>query len=166
MNAKERRVRDTDIYRAKLRGLSLATLSRAYDLTERQCRRIIAAESKRQAGMFDQTAEERFEDALDALDAAMEDLALVSATATSSSAQVKAISARVGVIKQKQRMLDEAGLLPRWWPRPLEQGAQFALAIADILRRHGVPHAVLDECIDVVEAWTDDMPVGGPPLPA
>ena len=116
--------------------------------------------------MFDQTAEERFEDTLDALDAAMEELALVAATATSSSTQVKAISAKVGVIKQKRRMLDEAGLLPRWSPRPLGEGAHYVLAITDILKRHDVPLAVIYECADVVEAWTDDRPLSHQVVPA
>jgi hypothetical protein len=150
MNAKERRERDTDIYRGRLRGFSLAMLSRTYGLTQRQCRRIIAAERKCQAGMFDHAAEGRLEVALDSLDAAVEDLALAADTATSSGAKVKAISARVWVLKQKQRMLDEAGLLPRHTPRHLEQGVGLALAITDILKRNGVEPAVIYECAGVV----------------
>jgi hypothetical protein len=139
MNAKERRERDVDLYRARLRGFSLPTLSRSFELTERQCRRIIAAERERQAGMFDSTAEERLEDMLECLDAAVEDLALEADIATSSSAKVKAISARVWTLREKQRLLDEAGLLPRYAPRPLEKGVNFSLAIADILERNDVP---------------------------
>jgi hypothetical protein len=156
MRAKERRERDIDLYRARLRGFSIVVLSNAFELTERQCRRIIAAERKRQAGMFDHTAQERFEDMLVSLDIAIEDLALEADTATSSSAKVKAITARVGVLREQRRMLDEAGLLPRWAPRPLEQGVNFATAIADILKRNDVPPAVIYECVDVVTAWTDD----------
>jgi len=106
--------------------------------------------------MFDRTAQERFEDTLDFLDAAVEDLVLEADIAPSSGAKVKAISARVAVFKERQQMLDEAGLLPRWAPRPIEQGVNFATAIADILKRNDVPHAVIYECVDVVAAWTDD----------
>ena len=61
--------------------------------------------------MSDRTAQERFEDMLDSLDAAVEDLAFEADIAPSSSAKVKAISARVRVLKERQQMLDEAGLL-------------------------------------------------------
>ena len=88
MNAKDRRERDVDLYRNKLRGFSLATLARTFDLGERHCRRIIAAERKRQAGMFDAPAEERLEDALESFDAAIEDLALAADIATPTSAKV------------------------------------------------------------------------------
>jgi hypothetical protein len=156
MTAKERRERDIDLFRNRLRGFSLATLSRTFEVTERQCRRIIAAERKRQAGMFDSTAEGRFEDVMDSYNAAVEELALEADIATSSSAKVKAISARVWVIKEQQRMLDEAGLLPRWTPRPVEQGVNFSKAIAKILMRNDVPPEVIYECVDVVASWTDD----------
>jgi Mor family transcriptional regulator len=44
MNAAGRRQRDAQIFMYRRRGLSLATLARAYGLTDRQCRRIIDKE--------------------------------------------------------------------------------------------------------------------------
>jgi hypothetical protein len=156
MNANERRERDTQIFRHRLRGFSYASLSAAFGLTDRQCRRIVDTERERQAGMFDPTAQERLEDFMDSLDAAAEELALEADAARSSSAKTKAISARVTVLKLQWRLLNEAGLLPRYTPRPLEQGVGFALALTKILQRNNVPPEVIYECMEVVRAWTDD----------
>jgi hypothetical protein len=156
VNAKQRRERNTDLYRYRLRGFSLRTLASTYAMSERQCRRIIEAERARQSGMFDQTAQEYLEEHFDSLDAAAEDFALEAAHASSTTAKVNAIKAKVWVLKAKWRAQNEAGLLPRYKPRTIESGASLAVAIAEVLNKHDVSKAVIGECTDVITAWTED----------
>jgi hypothetical protein len=159
MNYKERRERNTELFQARRRGLSLAVLARTYDLSERQCRRIIDHERERHARAFDQAAEDRLEDHVDSLEAMMEDVALIAQNATCSTQRVKALEAKRRLLREQWRVLDDAGLLPRYSPRPMQTGDDLAVEIVEILKRGGVPNALILECTDKVSAWTEDRVV-------
>ena len=145
------------------RGLSLDTLARTYGLTDRQCRRIIDKERERQGASFDRVAEVRLEQIYEAYEAAAEELALAADQATSPSGKVLAIAARARIVRDQACLLAEAGLLPSYRPRYLEDSASLALSIADILERDGVPKQTILKCGDAIADWTDHRLQAEPP---
>jgi hypothetical protein len=163
MKAAERRQRDTEIFMYRRRGLSLATLAHTYGLTERQCRRIIDKERERQAASFDRVAEERLDQIYDAYEAAAEELALAADQATSSSGKVLAIAARARIIREQACLLAEAGLLPSYRPRYIEDTASLSVSLADILKRDGVPKETIFRCVDAIADWTNHRLRAAPP---
>jgi hypothetical protein len=108
-------------------------------------------------------AEERIEQIYDAYQAAAEELALVADWATSASGKVLAISARARIIREQVRLLADAGLLPSYKPRYIEDSTPLALSIADILHRDGVPKETIFKCGDAIADWTDHRLQAEPP---
>jgi hypothetical protein len=106
---------------------------------------------------------QRIDQIYDAYQAAAEELALVADWATSASGKVLAISARARIIREQARLLADAGLLPSYKPRCLEDSTPLALSIADILHSDGVPNQTILKCGDAISDWTDHRLQTAPP---
>ena len=75
MNAKERAKRDLDIYLARIRGFSWATIGRSFELNPRQCQRVVKEFRKGLPSVFQESALDLIDERLRMYEADISDLA-------------------------------------------------------------------------------------------
>lgn len=111
VNAQERVRRDAEVVAARARGLSWPTIAAQFHLSERQCRRIVREyRAEAEAEAFDAASAVR--DALEAHDAAIEELALLAEQTNHDGAKLGAIRARLDAIRSRWELMRAIGLLP------------------------------------------------------
>lgn len=94
MKAAQRAERNARIYFARLRGMRYARIAAIFNLSERQCRKIVARQRDNMP-TFEQDADEHLQDQWDLLQGAIEELAEIATTARSPYPTVKAINAKI-----------------------------------------------------------------------
>lgn len=113
MTVAERESRNMEIVTARLgRGLSWATISKTFDLSERNCRRIVTTWKNAQPALKTVDPIKEIEDTLYRLEGAAEEFALIAQTTTNDSARVGAIKARVDTIWKRVELMQASGVLP------------------------------------------------------
>ena len=151
----KRERRNAQIYFAYVRGFPMREIAPAFELTERQCRRIVEAYRQSQPPLVGEEALAHIDDLFEQYRAAREELALVAAVTTSDAARIQAISGRIRVWKDEIRLRQLLGLLPRARVVPSAVGAlDLWQQLAQVLREHGAPVELYDGCLAVVEGWT------------
>jgi hypothetical protein len=153
VTAQERVRRNAEVFNARARGLSWATIAAQTNLSERQCRRIFAEHREASGSLADLDASEIVRDTLDAYDAAIEDLALLADSSTHDGARLGAIRARLDAVTSRWELMQAIGVLPanleQLWP---EWDAQrVARRIIDVLDDHQIPLEVQQEIAQAVE---------------
>lgn len=110
-NRLEQVQRDTEIFRAAMRGLQPETLAPAYGLQASTVREIIKRMGKEARRISDQDPAEILQEHIWMLDAAIDELAAIAAK-EKGSARVAAIRARLDAMRDKVQTLQSVGYLP------------------------------------------------------
>jgi hypothetical protein len=166
MNTRRRAKRDSDIYLARLRGNSWATIGASFDLTPRQCQRIVKEHRKSLPSILQEGAADLMEELLAIYEAAISDLAMIELEAPTHTKKIKAISAKLRVLNAKSRLLNDLGVLPS--PGILSQVSVGRLmnSVRAALRETKAPPEVHNAVLHAVNSWAEQegalAPISGP----
>jgi hypothetical protein len=156
MNAKERAKRDLDIYLARIRGFSWATIGRSFKLNPRQCQRVVKQFRKGLPSVFQESALDLIDERLRMYEADISDLAEIALHARTPAQKAKAISAKGRVVRDSNRFLLELGVLPRPGFVTLESVGRLAKAIGAVLREFQAPADVREAVLSEVAKWAEE----------
>lgn len=147
--------RNQEILAASARGIGPAAIARTYQLDEDHVAKIIREHKDSRPPLdFDTDPAEIVRGELDALDAAIEELALAAVNADNSNAKVGAIGKRLDALRQKRDLLQSVGLLP------LDLGTlhvsvdlqAMAIRVVDeVFEKHNLPPEVQADIIDAID---------------
>jgi chorismate mutase len=153
VTAQERVGRNAEVFNARARGWSWPTIAAQFNLSERQCRRVVAEYREATGSLADLDASEIVRDTLEAYDAAIEDLALLADETAHDGTKLGAIRARLDAVKSRWELMQAIGVLPadlgQLWPE--FDAARVARQIVDVLDNHQVSPEVQQEITKAVE---------------
>ena len=155
--------RNVEIVTASQRGMSPATIANTYGLDVDHVRRIIRENKDlREPLNMEGDPVELARDQLDQLAAAIDELAIVSATAKNDSARVGAIGKRLDAIRQQRELLQAIGLLPHdLGTLHVSIDVQaMSIRVLEVFERFDLPMDVQGAIIDAID------PPQRPALPA
>jgi hypothetical protein len=113
MNARDKTARDNEIVTARMRGMSWAAIGATFDLSERQCQKVLEDYRASHPRLRERDPVEIVDDMLDRYEAAQEELALLSATTRHDATRVGAIRTRLDALAAQANLLMLVGVLPR-----------------------------------------------------
>jgi hypothetical protein len=153
VTAQERVQRNAKVFNARARGWSWPTIAARFNLSTRQCRRVVAEYREATGSLADLDASEIARDTLDAYDAAIEELALLADNTTHDGTKLGAIRARLDAVTSKWELMRAIGVLPanleQLWPE--WDAHRVARTILRVLDNHQVSPEVQQEITKAVE---------------
>ena len=166
MTTTERAARNGHVVRDRARGMSWPSIAAKYELTERQCRRIVSEFRESEPSLCETDPVEAVEDMLHAYDAAISELVELADRTRNDSVALGAIRERLRAVESKFTLMRAVGVLPHdlhGLPVQLE-ALEVGRLIVDVLDRNDVAEPVMDEILAVVEGGSPtgrDAPVTG-----
>ena len=157
MDRSDRQRRDRQVLALARQGMSSATIATIVGLTDRHVRRILGA-ARKSAHLHpveDIDGVEAAEEHLHQLDQAIADVALLGRAATTDAGQLQALKARVRLLDQRKRYLQELGVMPT--DLSLAPSVSQVLELHDqllaVLDHHGVGQEAKRDVTRVLTAW-------------
>lgn len=152
VTAHERACRNAEVIRARARGFSWDEIARRSGLSDRQCRRILADYRQSRPGLHEIDPVEVIEEALDAYDAAIEDLALLAEQTSHDGTRLGAIRSRVEASRAKMELMHAVGVLPSLHVMRVEVDAhRLAQTVLEVFRAHRVSHEAQKAVLEALE---------------
>lgn len=150
-------VRDTEIFRGRMRGLDEWTLGQTYDLSPEAIRKIVDQQVKLAQTLPHAHPNTIVEYAMGQFDAAIAELAIHASQIEGKkhpSAKTGAIVARVSVIERRIALLQDVGLLPEDLGklRALFNLGELHRLLIDLFERHGMSDAAFDDLQNLLPA--------------
>ena len=104
--------RNAEIVQARIRGLPWTTIANTYGVSARQCQQILRDYRGTNPTLQTREPLEIIDEVLEGLEAAIEELAIVSHTTRNDAVRVSAINSRLGAQQQIVNVLQTVGVLP------------------------------------------------------
>src|SRR5688572_27206 len=147
VTASERRRRDGMIVADRARGLTWPQLADRHGVSERTARRAVEVWYRRQPAMLDVDPDQVVRETLASLEQSIGDYALLSMTAKGEAIRLGAMKARDDALGHRILLLRSIGRLPKDWQAwsSHRDTVELLERFHDVLRRHGVDDAVLEE---------------------
>jgi hypothetical protein len=153
MTTDQRARRNAEVFSARARGLTWDTLAAQFNLSERQCRRVVTEHRAAAGSLGDLDVGDVVRDTLDGFEAAIEELALLADSTNHDGTKLGAIRARLDAVKSRLELMQAIGVLPgdlrQLWPE--FDAARVACQIVDVLDNHQVSPEVQQEIAQAVE---------------
>jgi hypothetical protein len=154
VTSQERADRNHDVVSARARGLSWTEISRRFNITDRQCRRVVAEYRESGPRLHQIDPIETIEDALDHYDSVIEDMAILAESTSHDGTKLGALKGRLEAVRGKLDLMEAVGILPRDLGRLRFEidVRRFAASVLDVFAQHDVPHGVQKAVIEAIES--------------
>ena len=133
-------MRNADVVRARARGLGWDAIATRFELSERQCRRILGDYRASRPRLHEIDPIEAIEQALECYDGAIEELALLAERTKHDAVRLGAIKSRLDALGSKLSLMSATGLMPDFHHLRVEVDVQRVVdTVARVLSVHAVP---------------------------
>jgi hypothetical protein len=149
----ERAARNSQIVRARLRGLGEAEVANRFAVTTRQVRRVLAEHRESRPRLDNLDPLEVVVDVLDSYEALAAELAELAERTRHDGVRLGAIRARLDANKARIDLLQAAGVLPAELPqlRVLRDVSMVSEVVIEVFDRHGVALEAQREIRDLLD---------------